>query len=68
MIIVADTRPAPFPFTHTLPERSSPSRVRYAAQNARALDRSGPFRNHPQTRERGPMQRHALDHVNNVAG
>ncbi len=26
------------------PERSSPSRVRYAAQNQRALDRSGPFR------------------------
>lgn len=28
-----------------LPERSSPSRVRCAAQNPRALDRSGPFRN-----------------------
>jgi hypothetical protein len=27
-----------------LPERSSPSRVRSAAQNRRALDRSGPFR------------------------
>jgi len=27
-----------------LSERSSPSRVRYAAQNRRALDRSGPFR------------------------
>jgi hypothetical protein len=27
-----------------LPERSSPSRVRLAAQNQRAPDRSGPFR------------------------
>jgi hypothetical protein len=27
-----------------LPERSSPSRVRYAAPKPRALDRSGPFR------------------------
>ena len=26
-----------------IPERSSPSRVRSAAQNRRALDRSGPF-------------------------
>src|SRR5450432_956650 len=27
-----------------VPERSSPSRVRFAAQNPRALDSSGPFR------------------------
>jgi len=38
-----DEREAPFPFCLTLGERSSPSRVRYAAQNRRALDRSGPF-------------------------
>src|SRR6202142_3827308 len=32
-------------FFHThVPERSSPSRVRFAAQKRRALDRSGPFR------------------------
>ena len=30
---------------HHLPERSSPSSVRYAAQTPRALDASGPFRN-----------------------
>ena len=30
-------------FTPHLAERSSPSRVRYAAQNQRALDCSGPF-------------------------
>src|SRR5258708_2781559 len=29
-----------------LPERSSPSRVRFAAQKPRALDCSGPFRKH----------------------
>ena len=36
--------PAPFPWDTKLPERSSPSRVRCAAQTPRALDRSGPFR------------------------
>ena len=30
-------------FTGDFAERSSPSRVRYAAQNQRALDCSGPF-------------------------
>jgi len=39
-----------------VPERSSPSRVRFAAQNRRALDGSGPFRRFPIRREREPMQ------------
>ena len=39
------TAPAPFP-SSKVPERSSPSRVRFAAQNRRALDRSGPFWKH----------------------
>jgi hypothetical protein len=37
-------RPARFPFACFVPERSSPSRVRCAAHQPRALDRSGPFR------------------------
>jgi len=46
MIASIETRgEAPFPFTTNLPERSSPSRVRFAAHTPRALDRSGPFRN-----------------------
>ena len=36
--------PGPLSLPPYVPERSSPSRVRFAAQNARALDRSGPFR------------------------
>ena len=48
------------------PERSSPSRVRYAAQNQRALDRSGPFRKLSLKRERGPLQRQTLSPL--VAG
>jgi hypothetical protein len=40
-----------------VPERSSPSRVRFAAQNRRALDRSGPFRRFTERREREQMQR-----------
>jgi hypothetical protein len=35
---------SPLSLHRHLPERSSPSRVRFAAQNPRALDRSGPFR------------------------
>jgi len=35
--------PGPLSLQIHLPERSSPSRVRFAAQNRRALDRSGPF-------------------------
>ena len=37
--------PGPLSLQLHLPERSSPSRVRFAAQKARALDGSGPFRN-----------------------
>jgi hypothetical protein len=40
-----DEREAPFPFSLTVGERSSPSRVRCAAPKPRALDRSGPFPN-----------------------
>ena len=36
--------PGPLSLAFQIPERSSPSRVRCAAQNRRALDRSGPFR------------------------
>jgi hypothetical protein len=36
--------PGPLSLLLHVPERSSPSRVRFAAQTARALDRSGPFR------------------------
>jgi hypothetical protein len=35
---------SPLSLHRHLPERSSPSRVRSAAPNPRALDRSGPFR------------------------
>jgi hypothetical protein len=35
---------SPLSLLRHLSERSSPSRVRSAAQNPRALDRSGPFR------------------------
>ena len=35
---------SPLSLHRHLSERSSPSRVRSAAQNPRALDRSGPFR------------------------
>jgi hypothetical protein len=45
-MIAAPMRHAASPLSlhRHLPERSSPSRVRSAAQNPRALDRSGPFR------------------------
>ena len=36
--------PGPLSLLPHVPERSSPSRVRYAAQTRRALDCSGPFR------------------------
>ena len=39
-----------------VPERSSSSRVRYAAHKPRALDRSGSFRRLTQIRESGQMQ------------
>ena len=36
--------PGPLSLPLHVPERSSPSRVRFAAHKSRALDRSGPFR------------------------
>lgn len=48
-------RPAPFLSPPQLAERSSPSRVRYAAQNQRALDCSGPFYGLTVMKERVPM-------------
>jgi len=42
-------------FTPQLAERSSPSRVRCAAQNPRALDCSGPFYGFTVMKEREPM-------------
>jgi len=45
-MIAARMRPlaaSPLSLHRHLPERSSPSRVRFAALNRRALDRSGPF-------------------------
>ena len=36
--------PGPLSLLPHVPERSSPSRVRFAAHTPRALDRSGPFR------------------------
>ena len=60
--------PGPLSLLPHVPERSSPSRVRSeksfqtrkrfssAAQNARALDGSGPFRRFTEIRESGQMQ------------
>jgi hypothetical protein len=48
--------PGPLSLLSQLPERSSPSRVRSAAHQPRALDRSGPFRISTQIRESGQMQ------------
>jgi hypothetical protein len=48
--------PGPLSLLPHVPERSSPSRVRFAAQNARALDGSGPFRRFTEIRESGQMQ------------
>jgi hypothetical protein len=47
---------SPLSLHRHLPERSSPSRVRFVAQNRRALDHSGPFRKLSQIRERGQLQ------------
>jgi hypothetical protein len=50
-----------------LPERSSPSRVRFAAQTTRALDRSGPFRNLILRQGKGGQCKAlSLDRVNKV--
>jgi hypothetical protein len=48
----------PGPHSHILdvPERSSPSRVRFAAHKPRALDPSGPFRRLTGIRESGQLQ------------
>ena len=40
---ITDVEPPGFPSFAILPERSSPSRLRFAAQNQRGLDGSGPF-------------------------
>jgi hypothetical protein len=48
--------PGPLSLLPHVPERSSPSRVRFAAHKPRALDRSGPFRRLTEIRESGQMQ------------
>jgi hypothetical protein len=48
--------PGPLSLLPHVPERSSPSRVRCAAHNPRALDRSGPFRRFTEIRESGQLQ------------
>jgi hypothetical protein len=52
--------PGPLSLLPHVPERSSPSRVRFAAQNPRALDRSGPFRRLTEIRESRQLQRPLL--------
>ncbi len=47
--------PGPLSLLSHVPERSSPSRVRFAAPKPRALDRSGPFRRSTVIRESGQM-------------
>jgi hypothetical protein len=49
--------PGPLSLLPHVPERSSPSRVRFAAHKPRALDRSGPFRRLTEIRESGQLQR-----------
>ena len=48
--------PGPLSLPPYVPERSSPSRVRFAAHKPRALDGSGPFRRFTEIRESGQMQ------------
>jgi hypothetical protein len=48
--------PGPLSLLPDVPERSSLSRVRFAAHKPRALDRSGPFRRLTEIRESGQMQ------------
>jgi hypothetical protein len=48
--------PGPLSLLPYVPERSSPSRVRFAAHKPRALDRSGPFPRLTVIRESGLMQ------------
>jgi hypothetical protein len=56
-MITAMLRPtSPLSLHRHLSERSSPSRVRSAAQNRRALDRSGPFRTPTLEKGKGQLQ------------
>jgi len=48
--------PCPLSLLPYVPERSSPSRVRFAAHKPRALDCSGPFRRLTEIRESGQLQ------------
>ncbi len=48
--------PGPLSLLPHVPERCSPSRVRFAAHKPRALDGSGPFRRLTEIRESGQMQ------------
>ena len=48
--------PGPLSLLPHVPERSSPSRVRFAAHKPRALDGSGPFRRLTEIRESGQTQ------------
>jgi hypothetical protein len=48
--------PGPLSLAPHVPERSSPSRVRFAAHKSRALDCSGPFRTLTEIRESGQLQ------------
>ena len=48
--------PGPLSLLPQVPERSSLSRVRFAAHKPRALDSSGPFRRFTEIRESGPLQ------------
>ena len=66
MIAPFDTRPGPLSLHAHLPERSSPSRVRFAAQKPRALDCSGPFRSLILHKGKGASAKAALDHGNNL--
>ena len=47
--------PGPLSLLPQVPERSSPSRVRFAAHTSRALDGSGPFRRWTEIRESGQL-------------
>ena len=66
MIALSDTRPGPLSLHLYLPERSSHSRVRSAAQKPRALDCSGPFPSLILHKGKGASAKAALDHLNNL--
>jgi hypothetical protein len=48
--------PGPLSLLRHVPERSSPSRIRFAAHKPRVLDGSRPFRRLTEIRESGQMQ------------